>query len=220
MDRHVGAYDALVGGYLAGTLVLPLRVLLESHLEVWASERSAARPSARGRVSDPHLARLFGLTVNDAQTRGCAAVRIERARLPQALRDFLGTDAERMAWCPSPGGGRLSPTTVVEGCELTLLWLAPGERRLRHPRTTPELALVLEGLLLDDADIWHAGEIVLRPGLGAPRELVADCAGCLVLLVNDSRRPEGGPLAALLDSVFAGIRRIGASTPCSCCRSI
>lgn len=213
MDRHVGAFDALVGGYLAGTLALPLRVLLESHLELWASERTGAH-LVRSTVCDPQLARLFGLTMSGVPADQTGAVRIERARLPQALRDFLGTDAERMAWRPSPGGGRLSTTWVVEACELTLLWLSPGEHRLRHPRTTPELALVLEGRLLEGAGASLPGEIVLRPGLGDPRELVADQTGCLVLLVNDSRRPEGGPLTNLLETVFAGIRRVGGSVPC------
>lgn len=226
MGRHDGAYDALLGEYLAGTLALPLRVLLESHLELRASVRS--RGAAREiTVRDPELARLFGFVVAGEQPARRRTgdrddgVRVEEARLPRALRDFFGADLARLPWQSSPGGGRISTTGVIEGCNLTLLWLAPGEARLRHPRPVPELTLVLEGGVRDDEGLWQAGDVSLRGRHGCLFQLVAGEAGCLLLLVSDTTRTEKtGPLARLFDAVLDQLRLVGGVLRCLCCRPV
>ncbi len=225
MGRHDGAYDALLRDYLAGTLALPLRVLLESYLELRAAGRTGAGRGGEVTVRDPHLARLFGLGLADGihavRMPGDVGVQIEEARLPQALRDFFGGDLGLVPWRASPDGGRLSSTSVADGCELTLLWLGRGEPRVRYPRPGAEVALVIEGGFQDEAGRWKTGEIALRAGDGAAVRLVADERepGCLMLLVSDCGPAQGGPLARLFGTVFDQIRMDGGVMRCSCCRS-
>lgn len=207
---------------MAGTLALPLRVLLESHLELRASARRGAEPSVT--VRDPRLARLFGLTVADGAPDGSrrgqpdGGVRIEEARLPCALRDYFGADLSCLRWQLSPDGGLVFPSGTADGCSLTLLWLGCGERRLRHPRPEPELMLLLEGGFRDETGLWQAGDVALRARHGHTTEIEAGEAGCLVLLAGDSTRGGTGPLARLFDAVFDQIRVVGGVLRCLCCR--
>lgn len=217
MGRHEGAYDALLGEYLAGTLAQPVRVLLESLLELRAAGRSrGAGPQVTMR--DPVLARLFGLGTADGVMAGDQAVRVEEARLPQALRDFLGGDLGGLVWRQAPEGGRLAADCVVAGCDLSLVALGPGERRIEPVRPVPEVGLVLEGAIRDDSGLWGVGDAALRAAGAAPVLLTgAGATGCVLLVIRDSARPGGGPLTRLFESVFSQIRAVGGVLRCPCC---
>ena len=217
MGRHEGAYDALLGEYLAGTLVLPVRVLLESLLELRAAGRSRVS-GPQVTVRDPVLARLFGLGIADGVIAGDQAVRVEEARLPKALRDFLGGDLGGLVWRPAPEGGRLAADCVVDGCDLALLALGPGERRLEPSRVVPEVGLVLEGAIRDDSGLWGVGDAALRAAGAAPVLVTgAGARGCILLVIRDSASPGGGPLTRLFDTVFSQIRPMGGVLRYSCC---
>ena len=108
MDASREQFDALLAGYVAGTLAEPARLLVRSHLDLSPVNRGFVRDleAAGGTMleeiapvrienRDAMLAAIFAASAEEPITVPQAAT---RTRLPLPLFDFIGKDVADIPW--------------------------------------------------------------------------------------------------------------------------
>jgi putative transcriptional regulator len=204
--------DALLGAYAAGTLSPPLHVLVASHLEMSARNRSFVSAlehagadammdagNAPLRNRDQSLAAIFA----DARIGEVAATpRPVDPVLPQALRDYLGVSSDEIKWRFRLPGVKEHRVETSSGGEAVLYWIKAGRKMPSHTHGGQEVTLLLQGGFSDEHGHFKRGDIAVADD-DVDHSPVADKGvDCLCFAVTDAPLKLTGPVMGLLRRVF------------------
>ncbi|WP_407051200.1 ChrR family anti-sigma-E factor [Methyloraptor flagellatus] len=174
MKQVNSAFDQILAGYVAGDLPEPVRVLVESHLEISGANRSFVTdlevlagnelerlPPAGLRDPDAMLAAILA-------ERPAARIAPPRPRapiashtMPQALSRFLGRELDAIPWRTLLPGIREYRGTTVDGFNPILYSIRAGKPLPAHTHTGLELTLVLDGAFADESGRYGRGDVAV-----------------------------------------------------------
>lgn len=164
--------DTLLGRYVAGNLPLPAHVLVKSHLEMKTENHDRVR--ALESLAGMALEEMDGAELIDRSTmlssifgssrpnfnRPDSSLTMSTSRVfPPALLEFIGNDAESLAWKTRLPGYREHDLGEIEGLHVHLFWIKPGRTMPAHTHEGSELSLVLTGAFSDVRGHYGRGDI-------------------------------------------------------------
>ena len=207
-----GTLDALVSGYVAGSLPRPLHVLVDSHLELSPDNRQIVTglESAAGKAlddlepavmgdRDAALAAIFG-----AELAPVSADPVKRCgTLPHALQDFVGHSIDDIPWKTKMPGFREFDMDDVDGCHVSMFWIKPGRTVPAHTHEGMELSLVITGAFNDDRGRFGPGDISIADPSVDHRPTAEDTVPCIGFAVTDAPLRLTGSLRQRLSDILA-----------------
>jgi putative transcriptional regulator len=205
MTDTIDTIDVLMARFVAGTLPLPMRVLVESHLEISSANRGFVRglealagdallEAPLASLSDPAhvLEAVFA-----SRDEGILPPRPAPSGsvFPPALRAFAGFEAgQEVPWRTMLPGIREHVVARVEGCRASLFRFNPGRELPDHTHEGTELTLVLEGAFSDQRGRFGRGDVsVADPSLDH-RPVAENDRPCIAFIVTDAPLKMTGPL--------------------------
>lgn len=188
--------DALIARYVAGSLPLPARMLVESHLEIrkGGADFIAALEAMAGveleAVAPVEPARrneaLEGIFASDAPQEVPLSHAPSGGIFPRALRDFVGFDVDRVPWRTRMPGFREYDIGQFDGCHVSLFWIKPGRKIPAHTHEGSELSLVLDGAFHDAKGRYGRGDISIADETVDHRPIAEKDRPCIGLAVTDA----------------------------------
>lgn len=167
--EHIDTIDSLLARYVAGTLPVPARVLVEAHLELKPENRiKVANLEAMAGLElmnidpvalDDRDAMLAAVMGSVSPQNAAATVANETRIFPKALYDFVGFDASDVPWRTRMPGFKEYDLGDIEGCHVNLFWIKPGRTVPAHTHEGSELSLVLDGAFSDARGHYGRGDI-------------------------------------------------------------
>jgi putative transcriptional regulator len=211
-SESIDTIDALLARYVAGSLPLPARVLVASHLEI----RQASRDFVAGLESmagleledvaevplssrEDRLARIFASAPPVTKP---AATPAGGGLFPRALRDFVGFDADRVPWRTKMPGFREYDVGDVDGCHVSLFWIKPGRKIPAHTHEGSEISLVLDGAFSDKNGRYGRGDISLADDTVDHRPIAEKDRPCIGMAVTDAPLRLTGPFHQRLSDIL------------------
>lgn len=203
--------DALVSGYVAGSLPRPLHVLMDAHLELSPANRTMVfgletiagealeqvEPMALDRRSSA-LEAVFASQIAPAPDRVKQC-----GRLPRALQDFVGYAADDIPWKTKMPGFREFDMDDVDGCHVSLFWIKPGRTVPAHTHEGMELSLIVEGAFRDERGRFGAGDISIADPSVDHRPTAENDVPCIGFAVTDAPLRLTGPLRQRLSDILS-----------------
>ncbi|WP_082376567.1 cupin domain-containing protein [Ahrensia marina] len=187
--------DALISGYVAGSLPLPLHVMMASQLELSGQHRSLVRAleAAAGNdleelspvaVSkrDETLAQIFK---SDEDGSGQGETSTQCDVMPSALVGFTGFSVNDIPWKTKLPGFKEFDLGTVDGCEVSLFWIRPGRTVPMHKHEGKELSLILQGAFTDERGVFARGDISIADENVEHRPTADMSAPCIGFAVTD-----------------------------------
>jgi putative transcriptional regulator len=105
--------------------------------------------------------------------------------LPQPLRDYVGGDADAIAW--SPIGAGIRQRILTKGPAVArLLYIPAGKAVPEHGHRGEECTLVLTGALLDRGACYLRGDVELADDSFAHQPMAGPDEPCIALAVTDA----------------------------------
>lgn len=210
MNTRSEALDAILAGYVAGSLPEPARVLIGSHLEI--SDRN--RPFVRNleamcgreleaiepvsmRNRDARLAAIFASGDADPVRRPASIAAPADSRVPPTLARFIGREIGELKWRTVLPGVREFKLDDIDGCESTLYWIRGGKPIPSHTHEGMELTLVLDGAFSDSYGRYGRGEISVADDEIDHRPVAEPGVDCLCFAVTDAPLRLTGPIGRL-----------------------
>lgn len=197
-------FDVLLAGYVAGNLALPVRVLIESHLELSPANRryvSRLEDFAGVELEDiapvaigDRDARLAAIFAREPAPPAAAPPAAAPGRLPLALRRHLGRDLDAIAWKRVMPGLREFRLPEVDGCKASLYRIAPGKPMPHHTHEGQELTLVVEGGFTDLNGHYLRGDIAFADDEVDHRPVADPDGDCICYAVLDAPLKMTGPI--------------------------
>ena len=201
-ETRITGLDALLADYAHGRAPEPVRVLIESHLELspanraWIQALEALGGAGLEAVKpvpvenrDAMLARVLTEAGEEPQAvrrQAVATPRAGDARLPEPFRRYLGMPLDRVPWQGLSPGLREYQIPNPDGLEVSLISLESGHAFPRHTHGGFELLLVLEGSYTDETGRYARGDIQWSDNT-LEHSPVADPGGdCICFLVVDA----------------------------------
>ncbi|MBB4290708.1 putative transcriptional regulator [Rhizobium leguminosarum] len=195
VHEQIDTIDALMAHYVAGSLPEPARVLVQAHLEMKPDNRSLVNSlellagEALESVQQASIAdrdrRLAAIFASDSPIMEPAAIeRPEHALFPQALRDFVGFEAEDVPWRTRLPGFKEYPLDM-DGCEVNLMWIRPGRALPAHTHKGMELILILDGAFNDERGRFGPGDISIADETVDHRPVAEKDRPCIAFAVSD-----------------------------------
>jgi putative transcriptional regulator len=226
-EAHPDAVTALLAGYVAGTLLSPVRALVEAHLELSARNHRIVDDlecvAAKGleeiepvaiRDREACLGRICALDADPApepaglpasQAGGAAPpCGLAEAELPAALRRYLGRGLDAARWRTLVPGLEEWQVGDDGGCTVRFVRARAGLALPAHTHDGTEVTLVLKGAYRDELGHHVAGDLVVADEDIEHRPVVEAGEDCLCLVVADGHARLTGPLGRLV----APFRRI------------
>jgi putative transcriptional regulator len=214
-----GAVDALLSEYAAGTLALPVRRIVEAHLEMTPANRRfvEALETLAGEeleaiepmpLSDRD-ARLAAILADDADGLGAAAPRagvrpVSAGELPAALSDYLPGGLAAAKWrrlLPSLKECRLGDE---DGIVTNLVWVRRGASIPSHTHHGTEITLVLSGGFTDGGAHFARGDIVVADESVDHRPVADADEDCVCVTITDAPLRLTGPIGRLFAPLMRG----------------
>ena len=164
--------DRLLANYVAGTLPAPMRVLVQSHIELKPDSRAVAEvlETMAGRaletIETDDLSDRAGML--EAVLSSQPPLRQEKPRradptgkpvFPEAMRDFLGYDLDQVPWKTRLPGYKSCDLGTIDGVSASLFWFRPGRRVPAHTHHGTEVSLVLCGAFSDGDGHFARGDV-------------------------------------------------------------
>lgn len=191
----VDSIDTLLASYVAGTLPLPARLLVATHLELKpGSSRlvdgleglagAALEDGDEIRLSrqDERLAAIFDSAPPDIPAaRRLAADGV----FPSVLRSFAGFGVDEVPWRTRLPGFREYEFGEIDGCHLSLFWIRPGRRIPSHTHEGIELSLVLDGAFTDIRGRFARGDVSIADESVDHRPVAEKDRPCIGMAVTD-----------------------------------
>lgn len=205
--------DALVSGYVAGSLPKPVHVLMDAHLELSPDNRAivggleSAAGDALEHVApeaisgrDAALASIFAsdpapLSVGDAVKR-CGTV-------PRALQDFIGHTIDDIPWKTKMPGFREFDMDDVDGCHVSMFWIKPGRTVPSHTHDGMELSLIIQGAFNDERGRFGRGDISIADPSVDHRPTAENTVPCIGFAVTDAPLRLTGSLRRRLGDILS-----------------
>jgi len=202
--------DALVSGYVAGSLPVPLHVLMDAHLTLSDENRALVRglESAAGAQLDDMspaclsdrdgaLASIFG------SPPPLPAPTVSTGNMPSALYDFVGYGIDEIPWKTKMPGFREYDMDDVDGCHVSMFWIKPGRTVPSHTHEGMELSLVIEGAFRDDRGRFGPGDISIADPTVDHRPTAEEDTPCIGFAVTDAPLRLTGSLRQRLSDILA-----------------
>jgi putative transcriptional regulator len=186
--------DALVARYVSGSLPLPARLLVASHLALKPESRRLADglellagDSLEAEPGVPLTSRAGRLdAVYAAPAPAEAPPRPTGGIFPSPLREFAGFDADGVPWRTKMPGFREHDFGEIDGCHLSLFWIKPGRPIPSHTHDGFELTLVLDGAFSDINGRYGRGDIAIADETVDHRPVAGKDRPCISLAVTDA----------------------------------
>jgi putative transcriptional regulator len=207
-DQCAGSgVEALLAGYVAGTLSEPLNALVAAHLEMSPANRGYTRAlehaagvalegacavAAPIKDRDAKLAAIFALDKAPAVSRPRAPAR--SGVLPAALERYMGCTFEAVPWKTLLPGVKTWHIAGTERGEASLHWIRAGQKMPADTHGGMAVTLLLQGGFLDSTGHYVRGDVVIADEDVVLRP-VADDDGedCLCFTVTDVPLRLAGP---------------------------
>lgn len=203
--EHIDTIDSLLARYVAGTLPLPARVLVESHLEMredtrafvadletMAGEALTEAPPAELSDRNAALERIFGSS-EKAITLDLGSVgyqppssRRTASGMPAVLRDFVGYDIDQVPWRTKMPGFKEYDIGEIDGCHVSMFWLRAGRVVPGHTHHGCEISLVLQGAFSDGFGRYGPGDISVADDDVDHRPVAESEGPCIGFAVTDA----------------------------------
>jgi len=206
-----GTLDALVSGYVAGSLPRPLHVLMDAHLEL----SPANRPIVAGLegVAGDALEQLDPMELGD-RDGALSAIFASRASaetdpvkrcgtMPRALADFVGHSVDDIPWKTKMPGFREYDMEDVDGCHVSMFWIKPGRTVPSHTHEGMELSLIIDGAFRDERGRFGRGDISIADPSVDHRPVAEKDVPCIGFAVTDAPLRLTGSLRQRLSDILA-----------------
>lgn len=204
--------DALISGYVAGSLPLPLHVMMASQLELSDQHRSLVRAleAVAGRdleelspvaVSkrDETLAQIFN---SDEDAPSQAETATQCGVVPSALVGFTGYSINDIPWKTKLPGFKEFDLGTVDGCEVSMFWIRPGRTVPMHTHEGKELSLILQGAFTDERGVFARGDISIADENVEHRPTADMSAPCIGFAVTDGPQRLSGSLKQRIGDIL------------------
>ena len=213
VPEQSGAVDALLGDYAAGSLPLPVFVMVAAHLEMAAVNRrfvaglehslacemdcSESDTAPLNRAA--RLESIFGETGKDIiQVRPAVADEI----LPASLATYIGIPFSEIRWKRSLMGIKEHTIEVRDGREVSLLWIKAGRKMPSHTHLGSEMTLVLKGSFTDRAGQYLPGSISVADSDVDHKPVIDAGSDCICFVVTDAPLRLTGPVGKFVSRFF------------------
>lgn len=211
------AVDALLSEYAAGTLPLPVRRVVEAHLEMTPGNRrfvaaletfagaelEAIEPVALA-DRDQRLAAIFALDEAPAEQATAGRRPAAAGVLPAALGEVLPGGLEGVKWrrlLPSLKECRLDER---DGLVTNLVWVRRGAAIPSHTHHGTEITLVLAGGFTDGGTHVGRGDIVVADESVDHRPVADAEEDCVCVTITDAPLRLTGPIGRLFAPLMRG----------------
>lgn len=217
MEEDRQQVDALLAGYVAGSLAEPARVLVRCHLDLSTDSRAFVRDleAAGGQMleelepvaisdRDARLAAIFALGADPALEPVSVPRPAAKTRLPAPLYDYIGKDVADLPWKTLLPGLREYRMGEIDGCKASLLWIRAGQAMPTHTHHGTELTLVLEGGFRDQHRHYVRGDIAYADDEVDHRPVADDDEDCICFAVTEGALRLTGPIGRLFAPFMRG----------------
>lgn len=215
MDERQEQFDALLAGYVAGTLAGPARLLVRSHLDLTPVNRGFVRDleATCGAIledvapvpldnRDAMLAAIFDTPLGE---RIAAPPTTRRGtRLPATLADFIGKDIADLPWKTKLPGLREYKVAEMDGCTASLLWIRAGMAMPTHTHHGTELTLVVEGGFSDGEGHYVRGDVAYADDDVDHRPVADEGEDCICFAVTEGSLRLTGPIGRFFAPFLRG----------------
>lgn len=207
--------DALIAGYVAGSLPRPLRAMVGAHLELSPASRplmrglEAAAGASLEAVAPAPLSRrdaaLEAIFASEGPAVADRPARVARCgTMPAALQDFIGMGMDDIPWRTKMPGFREYDLEDMDGCHVSLFWIKPGRAIPAHTHDGVELALIIDGAFCDSRGRFARGDISIADHSVDHRPVAETERACIGFSVTDGSLRLTGPLHQRLADIIAG----------------
>ncbi len=207
--------DALLAGYVAGTLAEPARLLVRSHLDLSPANRGFVRdleatcgtmlehvaPMALDN-RDAMLSAIFDAPPADRISIAPRPAR--RTRLPATLAGFIGKDIGEIPWKTKLPGLREYKVMEMDGCSASLLWIRAGMAMPTHTHHGTELTLVVEGGFSDGEGHYVRGDVAYADDDVDHRPVADEGEDCICFAVTEGSLRLTGPIGRFFAPFLRG----------------
>ncbi|MEM1376501.1 MAG: ChrR family anti-sigma-E factor [Pseudomonadota bacterium] len=212
-NEHFSSLDTLLSGYVAGTLPVPVQVLIESHLEL--SEKNHGFVSGLETAAGDHLTSIAptALRNRDSALEAIFAAEpmthlAQRSNtcdtLPTSLHNFIGYRVEDIPWKTKMPGFREFDLPDVDGCHVSMFWIKPGRTVPAHTHEGTELSLIVDGAFHDARGRFGRGDISIADDSVDHRPTAEADRPCIGFAVCDGPLRLTGSLTQRLGDIIAG----------------
>ncbi len=220
--QQTDAVDTLLAEYAAGTLPLPVRRIVEAHLEmtpgnrrfvealevIGGAELEAIEPLPLS-DRDAMLAAIFAQ--GEAATvpgQGAAAQAMADARpadaLPSALADYLPGGVATAKWRRLLPSLKECQLDEQDGMVTKLVWVRRGAAIPSHTHHGTEITLVLSGGFTDGPHHAARGDIVIADDSVDHRPIADADEDCICIAITDAPLRLTGPIGRLFAPLMRG----------------
>lgn len=218
--QQTDAVDTLLAEYAAGTLPLPVRRIVEAHLEmtpgnrrfvealemVGGAELEAIEPLPLG-DRDAMLAAVFATgDAPAASGRPTEAARSSRPAdaLPEALAPFLPGGLATAKWRRLLPSLKECQLDEQDGIVTKLVWVRRGAAIPSHTHHGTEITLVLSGGFTDGPDHAARGDIIVADDSVDHRPIADADEDCICIAITDAPLRLTGPIGRLFAPLMRG----------------
>lgn len=106
--------------------------------------------------------------------------------LPEPLRSYVGSDADRIRWKSLPGGAQFIIPTRDGRSVARLLRIPAGQPVPEHTHRGREMTLVLSGAFRDGDEVFSRGDIEVADGSVTHQPVATPEAECICLAVTEA----------------------------------
>ena len=213
-------FDALLADYACGRAPEPVRVLIESHLELSPANRAWVRALEAFGGAELEAVKPVPIADRGAMLARIMAEKGERpapagpqhpqgrdALLPGPLRRYLGMPLDRVPWRRRLPSVREYRIPNPEGLDVGLFWFKAGGAIPGHTHEGYELVLVLEGSYTDETGRYARGDIQWADDTIDHRPIADPGADCLCFAVADAPLRLTGFWGRLLNVLLPGMNK-------------
>ncbi|MEP1442259.1 MAG: ChrR family anti-sigma-E factor [Hyphomicrobiales bacterium] len=223
--QAVQPVDSLIAEYVAGNLSLPVKVMVDAHMELvpearrWAAELENAH-GASLETSEPldlssaeeMLSSIMDTPAQDfddvVEPSVQSALMPDDAyvasgnEVPKALHDYIGMTMDDVPWRIRMPGVRSYRLDDVDGCEVSLLRIKPGVAIPSHTHEGRELTFVLQGAFDDGAGHYGRGDIAVADEHVDHQPVACEGEDCICFVVTDAPLRFKSTLARIVSSIL------------------
>lgn len=204
--------DALISGYVAGSLPLPLHVMMASQLEISDEHHSfvSALENAAGNELEelppvPLLKRDEALDLifsNGDETQSAHGIDTRCDVMPSALVDFTGFKINDIPWKTKLPGFKEFDLGNIDGCDVSMFWIKPGRTVPMHTHDGKEISMVLQGAFTDERGFFGRGDISIADENVEHRPTADMSAPCIGFAVTDGPQRLTGSLKQRIGDIL------------------
>lgn len=217
-----GGVEALIAGYVAGTLPAALHALVAAHLDLSARNRpfvraleaaagSALESDERADATLPAIssreAKLAAIFALEAAPASPPARTAPDDVLPAALARFVGRPVADIPWRRLLPGVRTYRVRRSGAGQAVLLWVRAGGALPMHTHEGAETTLLLTGGFSDVTGHYRRGDIALADPEIDHHPVADSDEDCLCFIVTDAPLRLTGPIGRLIQPFLPRRRR-------------